>query len=249
VVEVAGGPVPPRRRLGRAKPKRSAPDPNQPTVPLTVLTVIRPDPLGDEARAVAWLADMRRDGDALDAEVAAALRLANRAIHAHRTAVLDPAIADITAAHALVVRVGYGEGDRLAEGRFTEAVEVPPSSRPRRGEALRPTERLAGVLAGRESVGACEALILRGRGDLDAGRTREATLQLRVGLEALLAERELFSAPGQDEDLAALDGRRQATGEAANEALREELEPERAAEVAETLRLCERVLRRRRAVG
>ena len=78
---------------------------------------------------------------------------------------------------------------------------------------------------------------------------REAALQLRVGLEALLAEREALAAPDQDEDLAALDERRAITGEAANEALAGELSDERAAEVTESLRLCERVLRRKRALG
>ena len=43
----------------------------------------------------------------------------------------------------------------------------------------------------------------------------------------------------------ALDERRAITGEAANEALSGPLSPDRAAEVTETLRLAERVLRRR----
>ena len=44
------------------------------------------------------------------------------------------------------------------------------------------------MLGGRERVDVCETLLLRARADLDAGREREAALQLRVGLEALLAE-------------------------------------------------------------
>jgi hypothetical protein len=249
VVEVAGAPAPARRRIGRAKPKRADPDPAQPTVPLTVLTVIRPEPLGALDAAAEWLSQLRADPELADREIEPALRLINRAVHAHRTAVLDPAVADVSATHALAVRIGFGEGERLADGRFTEAIEIPASSRPRRGEALRPQERLAAVLSNREDVGACEALVLRARADLDAGRAREAALQLRVGLEALLAERELLAAHGQDEDLGELDGRRAITGEAANDALRGELSDDRAAEVAETLRLCERVLRRRRAHG
>ena len=114
---------------------------------------------------------------------------------------------------------------------------------------LRPQERVAGVLGGRDTVAACEVLVLRARSDLDAGRGREAALQLRVGLEALLAEREVLAAPGQDEDLAVLAERRSITGQAANEALGGELGDGRMAEVTETLRLCERVLRRRRALG
>ena len=54
---------------------------------------------------------------------------------------------------------------------------------------------------------------------------------------------------GQEADLAALDERRKATGDAANEALQGPLSAERAAEVEETLAICERVLRRRAAHG
>ena len=75
------------------------------------------------------------------------------------------------------------------------------------------------MLGGRGPCAACELLLIRARADLDAGRTREAALQLRVGLEAMLAEREALAAPDQDQDFATLDERRQITGEAANEAL------------------------------
>ena len=51
-----------------------------------------------------------------------------------------------------------------------------------------PEERFAALLGGRESPLAAEELVLRARADLDAGRPREAALQARVALEALLAE-------------------------------------------------------------
>ena len=60
-----------------------------------------------------------------------------------------------------------------------------------------PEERFAALLGGREQALACEELVLRARADLDAGREREAALEARVALEALLAE-----LPGQ---AAALD--------------------------------------------
>ena len=82
---------------------------------------------------------------------------------------------------------------------------------------------MAEVLGGKASVPACELLVIRARADLDAGRTREAALQIRVGLEAMLAEREALAAPDQDQDFATLDERRRITGEAANEALAGEL--------------------------
>lgn len=249
VVQVAGAPPPPRRRFGRARPKPPSDESGTAQVPLTTLTAIRAQPLGGAAEAVAWLERLRNDEEARDGELAAALHLINRAVHAHRAAVLDPALADVTAERALAIRIGYGEGEPLADGRFTQAIELPLGSKPRRGEALRPQERLAAVLGGREGVAACELLLIRARADLDAGRARECALQLRVGLEALLAERDAFAAPGQDEDLAALDARRSVTGEAANEALRGPLGEMRLAEVTETLRLCERVMRRKRALG
>lgn len=249
VVTVAGAPMPPRRRLGRVKPKDAEPDADPPTVPLTTLTVVRPDPLGDEPGAERWLGELRDEPDATAEEVRDAVVFVNGALHAHRAAVLDPDLADVTAPHALAVRIGFGSGDELADGRFTRAFEVPRSARRRRGEVLRPQERVAGVLGGRETVAACELLVLRARSDLDAGRGREAALQLRVGLEALLAEREVLAAPGQDEDLAVLAERRSITGQAANDALGGELGDGRMAEVTETLGLCERVLRRRRALG
>lgn len=249
VVRVTAAPAPARRRLSRPKPKRSAPEAVPATVPLTALTVITAAPLGSAEAAEAWLGELRDDHERLTAELETALVLVNRAIHVHRAAVLDPSLADIDSARALAVRIGFGDGEQLADGRYRAAIEVPQSSRERRGELLRPQERLAAVLGGREGVAACELLVLRARSDLDAGREREAALQLRVGLEALLAEREALAAPGQEEDLAALEGRRSITGEAANDALAGELGEQRAAEVVETVRLCERVLRRRRAFG
>jgi hypothetical protein len=249
VVRIADAPTQPRRRLGRAKPKNADPRADAPPVPVTTLTAIRPQTLGEEAEAQAWLAALRDDPEALAAEISEALVLVNRAVHAHRAAALDPQIADVGAGSALAVRVGFGGGDELADGAFSEAIEVPRSERQRRADLLRPQERVAEVLGGRGAVAACELLLIRARADLDAGRIRETTFQLRVGLEALLAEREALAAPDQEKDFAVLDERRQITGEAANEALGGELSEPRAAEVAETLRICERVLRRKRALG
>jgi hypothetical protein len=249
VVQVLDAPKQPRRRIGRAKLKDADPGAEPAPVPLTMLTAIRPEDFGDEPAARAWLAGVREDPDAIADEISDALRLVNLAVHAHRASALDPQIADVGAGASLTVRIGFGTGDDLAEGRYSEAIEVPQSERRRRAEVLRPQERVADVLGGRAAVAACELLLIRARADLDAGRTREATLQLRVGLEAMLAERATLDTADQEADFAALEERRSATGGAANEALAGELSPERAEEVAETLRICERVLRRKRAFG
>ncbi len=249
VVRVSGLPAPRRRRLRRAKPVHADSGARVETVPLTSLTAITPEELGEENAATSWLEALRGDEEATKAVIADALLLINEAVHASRAATLDAHRADIDAEHALAVRIGFGSGDELADGRWEEAIEIPHGERRRRAEVLRPQERIAAVLGDRERVAACELLVLRARADIDAARTREAALQVRIGLEALLAEREAFATSGQEEDLAALGERRKITGEAANQALSGELSDERAAEVVETLELCERVLRRKRALG
>ncbi len=248
VVRVAGAPPPPRRRIGRARPKDADPGALT-TVPVTTLTAIRPDDLGGDERAVSWLETMREDADALAAEIADAVGLINRAVHAHRAAALDPQIADVGAAAALVVRVGYGDGEALADGEYTAALEVPYGERRRRAEALRPQERVAEVLGRRASVATCELLVIRTRADLDAGRTREAALQLSISLQAMLAEREALAAPDQEDDFAALEERQGATAGLATTALADALSDDQTLSLTETLRLCERVLRRKRALG
>jgi hypothetical protein len=152
----------------------------------------------------------------------------------------------------VAVRIGFGTGEQTAEGQFTSAREVDvwasgASKRRRRQEDLRPQERVAAVLGGREQIDACETLLLRARADLDAGRAREAALQLRVGLEALLVElKGGIADAGHDEDMATLEERRHEAGEAANAALGGELTSAQAHDVRELLEICERVLRRRR---
>ena len=113
----------------------------------------------------------------------------NRLIHAHRTAAGDPFIADVDPGRAVAVRFGFGTGDEVADGRWRRANELPDIERrkliERDYEALRPQERIAAVLGGRESVGAHEDLIVRARGDLDAGRVAAAALGLNAGARGL----------------------------------------------------------------
>ena len=88
---------------------------------------------------------------------------------------------------------------------------------------------MAAVLGGREQVDVCETLLLRARADLDAGREREAALQLRVGLEALLVElKGAVADPGHERGHGELNSRRREAGEAANAALAGELTPAQA---------------------
>ena len=48
-----------------------------------------------------------------------------RALAARRVASADPAIPDPTLDAMLAIRVGYGDGDALVDGRYEDALEVP----------------------------------------------------------------------------------------------------------------------------
>ncbi len=202
-----------RGRRG-ATVRESEPEP----VPTSRVTVIAPEPFDDRRSAEEWLERLRGGASEARAEVDAAVAVVNRALHAHRAARADPRVRDVAADQALVVRLGFGAGDAVADGRYEEAWELP---RARRGTARRsmeaPEERFAALLGGRESVLACEELVLRARADLDARRPREAALQARVALESLLAE--LGGDLGADRR-ASLEAARKPLGEAANAALR-----------------------------
>lgn len=206
----------------------------------------------DEEEAARWLQEAVAAEDTVEFLVDEALELLNRALHAQALASANPHSRQSLAAEgAERILIGFGSGEETAAGRFRDAREVdirPRSSRRRRHEEeLRPQERVAAILGGRERSDACETLLLRARADLDAGREREAALQLRVGLEALLVElKEALSDPGHEEDMGALEARRGEAGEAANDALGGELPPQRRQQVEELLKICERVLRRRR---
>jgi hypothetical protein len=224
-------------------------------MPLTRVTAVRASaPLADEAEAARWLDEAVEAEDTADTLVADGVRLLNRALHAQAVASADPRGHELTPERAVAVRIGYGSGEEVADGTFSAAREVDvwaseASRRRRRQEDLRPQERVAGALGGRERLDACETLLLRARADLDGGRGREAALQLRVGLEALLVELEgALADPGHEEDMGTLSGRRTEVGAAANTALRGELSAAQTQQVRELLEICERILRRRRVL-
>lgn len=253
VIRTLGSPPQPHRRRRRAKGVE--PDPGAEPLPLTRVTAIRAfAPFADEDEAHRWLDEATEAEETADVIVADAVALLNRALHAQWVAAAEPHAAELTPERAVAVRIGFGAGEEVADGRFRAAREVDvwatgASRRRRREEGMRPQERVAAVLGGRERFAVCETLLLRARADLDAGRDREAALQLRVGLEALLAE--LGESPGGEdhaEDLATLRENRREAGEAANEALAGELSSQRLGQVTELLALSERVLRRRRVL-
>ncbi len=240
-----------RGLLGRKqrKPSAAPPAPEAEPVPTSRATLVAAEPFETHALADRWREDVDPGAEAADA-----LRVLNGVLHAYRAAAADPYVREVSRAAALAIRVGVGEGEPLAHGRWTAAVELPPERAPRAAtrsaEALRPQERLAAILGGRDVALACEELALRARADVEAGRMREAALQLRVALEAALAE----LAPWADKDAVGrrVDGlrdERSVVGAAANTALNGGLDADTADEVVRVLALVESALRARTTVG
>ena len=227
--------APERRWLRDRRPRtieQAAPEP----VPTARATVVRPEPFADENEARAWLDELRGDPELRDAELAAAAKVLNRALSAQRLAAADPYLADVSVERALAARIGYGSGNRVADGEFAQALELPsPGGRRTKRSMAAPEERFAAILGGRETTLTAEELVLRARADLDAGRRREAALQARVAIEALLAETEERS----------LDPHRPLVVSAAAAAL----DGEPAEDLEEAVRAMEMVLRRRHLSG
>jgi hypothetical protein len=177
-----------RRRMfrrGASRPAAPAPDP-APVVTGRATVIDVAHPLSSAADAAAWVRSVG------EVELEQALVTLNRALTAFRIVSADPFLRPVGRGQALVARVGYGEGEQVADGLWTEARELTGLEgglRPRRrARMLAPQARLAAVLAGREPALACEELILRARLDLDQRRGREGALQLLVALDAALAE-------------------------------------------------------------
>jgi len=183
--------APERRSLSRLRRRATEVPRSPPPEPVATsrATLVDTTPLEGVEAAVRWLADAQLADVAADGVA----RL-NRVLHAHRVAATDAYAHEVALHQALVVRVGYGTGERVADGRWESARELArertTGARPGSTAALRPQERLVALLAGRDAALACEELALRARADLDAARVREAALQLRAALEAAIAELE-----------------------------------------------------------
>jgi hypothetical protein len=227
--------APQRARLGGRRPRpveQVDPEP----VPTSRATVVRAAPFPSAEDASGWLSGLD-----LETERDAAVAVLNRALRAQRAAAADPYVSEVSADRALVVRIGYGSGEELVDGRFGEAVELPRfvGGRVRRSMEA-PEERFAALLGGREELHPAEELVLRARADLNAGRPAEAALQCRVAIEALLA---LLKDSADGERVAA---HREAVAAAANEALRGPTAAGSAPALEEAVTAMEAALKRRR---
>jgi hypothetical protein len=236
--------APQRRLLRRRRPRAVTTAADAVPVPTARATVVRAKPFESADEAEGWLAAMRGDRDLVDAEVDWGVREVNGLLRAQRAAATDPFVRDITGTSAHVIRVGYGSGDRVADGRFDAAFEVPPAThRRRRAERLAPEERLAGIIGGREPLLAADELVLRARADLAAGRPREAALQARIALECVLEE---TSDDTIGELHAELGDRHSAIGEAAAVAVVADPGNALQQEVERTVRMMESAMMRHR---
>jgi hypothetical protein len=173
-----------RGMLGKRSRTRRA-DPEPAPVPVARATVVDPVSLSLATQATAWLKQLDPEREAH-----AAATVLNRVLYAHRIAGAAPHIHEISPAQALVVRAGFGEGEQVADGLWSDARELVLSRRRagKRASVLRPQERLALLLSGRDDVLLCEELALRARLDFDQGRLALAAIELDRAYVAALRE-------------------------------------------------------------
>ncbi|HUA75213.1 MAG TPA: hypothetical protein VL988_10695 [Solirubrobacteraceae bacterium] len=177
------------RAGSRAKAVEPEPEPTR--VVTARATIVDPVSVSAERQAKAWLSELDRER-----EIVAAIAALNRVLHHHRIAAADPHVHEVSPEQALVIRAGWGEGEQVADGVWTHAVELPwrgPGGARRkrigdRAAALRPQERLAVLLGGRGAALVCEELALRARGDLDRGRLAHAAIELQGAYAMALHE-------------------------------------------------------------
>ena len=153
-------------------------------MPITRATIVEVgDPMSSAEQAAAWLSG------AGEPELAGGLAVLNRALHFYRLASADPHVHGVGRRDPLVARLGYGAGEEVADGLWTDARElIDAAPRRRRSRIPAAQGRLAALLTGRHAPLASEELALRARLDLDEGRMREGALQVLIALDAALAE-------------------------------------------------------------
>ena len=224
--------------------RKAQPEPESSPVAITRATIVElGDPLTTPQKAAAWL------NGAGEPELAAGLGVLNRVLHSHRLAAADPHVHGIGRRDALAARLGYGAGEEVADGLWTDARElIDAGPRRRRTKVPAAQARLAALLTARHHELACEELALRARLDLDDGRAREAALQVLVALDAALAELpEDPAAPALADRLETLRGLHEGVAAAAQVALAGPLGPSERAVTAFALERIEAALRARAA--
>ena len=203
VVGVEGQGPPPRRRLRRRRPTEADPERRGPEVPVTTLTVVRPEPLGDEEAAARWLESLRADPDAADGRGRRGAGADQpRGPRPSRDRARQPSAGREHRPGARGAgrlrhrrrarrRPLHGGARPAADRQPAPARRRPAPAGPDRGRARR-------ARGGRRVRAAAAASPLRPRRQ----RLGEAALQLRIGLDALLHVRGDLDSAGQRDDLA-----------------------------------------------
>jgi hypothetical protein len=138
-----------RRNRGPGRAKKASSPPPVPEVPVTRATVADSKPFEGESEAKAWLKAVTGNPKRRAEHARDALDVLNRALETLRRHSEDPLVGDASFHHALIVRIGYGSGEQLADGEWTEAREMPSSPTPRHAD-LDAQRKTAVELAGRE---------------------------------------------------------------------------------------------------
>ncbi len=231
----------PASRLRRRPSERPASEPGPIQVARATIVDVA-SPLEREG-ASAWL---RGAGEA---DLEQGVAVLNWALQAHRIAAGDHELVPVDRRQALGARIGFGAGEEVAEGRWSEVRELAwEPGRRRRRRMPAPEGRLAAILTGREQALVCEELALRARLDLDTGRMRHAALQMLIVLDATIAELASDGPTSLAERIDDLRGRREPIGQAAQAALSGEPSAAAQAAVEEALERVEAALRARAAM-
>lgn len=216
------GALPSRGRVRGRKPQAEETSGEAPALPVRRATVALAERFADDESAGGWLDDATKKR--ADELTEIALAKINRAIAGFRASAAEPTVSEVSASDTLAIRIGFGTGDEVAAAGWTKAVKLPPSRRRRRHpgtEDIRPQQRLAAILAGREQVDPWELHALRAMLDHDCGRAIEAAAELRAAIAAFDATPPDFAANLREQIAGRLAAAREAlaSGVVADEAL------------------------------
>jgi hypothetical protein len=253
VIESEGA-LPPARRK-RRRPRKSNRSDSPTRVQITTVTVIRAyQPFEDEDDAKAWLQRLGED-EFTDGLLNEALFTLDRARAADAAASGRPFAAPTEFAGILTARIGYGDGDRISEGRFTEAFDVDArggvgSRRRERLSRTAPIARIAAIIGEKGRADSCEFLVPRVRADLDTGRIMTAALGIEMACRSTVAELDqVLDEPDHVTDLDQLEAMLPDLTTLTDSVLTEtEPWPGLAESLEEPLAIAERILRRRRVL-
>lgn len=179
-----------RRRI-RRKARLLEPEDGPEDVPIQLASYVEASaPIKDNQEARDRLEEIAQMNDLQQRWVDEGFSVLNRAIRGHRAGSGDPYVLEVARRDARKVRIGFGTSSEVAEGGWTDALDIPspPGQRSSRASTLAPAEAVADALTGRLPVLECEDLLVRVFLDLDAGRTSAAALQAAAGLRLVRIE-------------------------------------------------------------